>query len=96
MPIPRMTTRRWMIVVAVVALIAGMAVAIQRRVTFYERLSNHHFRVFHETYPYSSHARDTLKRLRLARYHLDLWDKYRRAARYPWLPVSPDPPLPSE
>jgi hypothetical protein len=26
--------------------------------------------------------------------HLRLKDKYERAARYPWLPVDPDPPEP--
>jgi hypothetical protein len=29
-----------------------------------------------------------------ARYHARLERKYRRAARYPWLPVEPDPPEP--
>jgi hypothetical protein len=27
-------------------------------------------------------------------YHTRMWEKYQRAARYPWLPVEPDPPLP--
>jgi hypothetical protein len=28
------------------------------------------------------------------RWHADLVSKYRRAARYPWLSVEPDPPMP--
>jgi len=31
-----------------------------------------------------------------AQYYSDLAAKYRRAARYPWLPVPPDPPEPSD
>jgi hypothetical protein len=30
----------------------------------------------------------------LVRYHSELTEKYQRAARYPWLPVEPDPPEP--
>jgi hypothetical protein len=29
-----------------------------------------------------------------AAWHAALWRMYDRAARYPWLPVSPDPPEP--
>jgi hypothetical protein len=29
----------------------------------------------------------------IARYHATLKQKYERAARYPWSPVPPDPPL---
>jgi hypothetical protein len=31
---------------------------------------------------------------RIADYHLSLVEKYSQAARYPWLPVAPDPPEP--
>lgn len=34
--------------------------------------------------------------LKLSRYHGSLKQKYWRAASYPWLPVSPDPPAPLE
>jgi hypothetical protein len=30
----------------------------------------------------------------MSAYHRDLRIKYERAARYPWLPVDPDPPIP--
>jgi hypothetical protein len=30
----------------------------------------------------------------LVRYHSEMAEKYKRAARYPWMPVSPDPPEP--
>lgn len=37
----------------------------------------------------------TLSRIRdLLAYHTSLRQKYERAARYPWLPVEPDPPEP--
>lgn len=32
--------------------------------------------------------------LRISTWHYRLASKYRRAARYPWLPVEPDPPEP--
>lgn len=42
-------------------------------------------------------ARNSEERARLharAQYHERMGDKYARAARYPWLPLPPDPPLP--
>jgi hypothetical protein len=34
------------------------------------------------------------KAVALNRWHLLMAKKYQRAARYPWLPVAPDPPEP--
>jgi hypothetical protein len=39
-------------------------------------------------------ARRRHEEKRLADYHAKLRKKYERAARYPWLPVEPDPPEP--
>jgi hypothetical protein len=39
-------------------------------------------------------ARDAARYGRIRRYGAYLKQKYRRAARYPWLPVAPDPPAP--
>ena len=37
---------------------------------------------------------DAEQATRRAAYHASLKRKYERAARYPWLPVEPDPPPP--
>jgi hypothetical protein len=39
-------------------------------------------------------ARYLLRTKALVRYHSALTAKYQHAARYPWLPVAPDPPEP--
>jgi hypothetical protein len=97
MRLPRMTTRRWLIAVAVVAVALAASIVIERR--------RHHFRTLAER-----HSSAELSCLGLAG-RLDspalaaswkrkaercarLAQKYRRAARYPWLPVEPDPPEP--
>jgi hypothetical protein len=109
MRLPRMTTRRWMIYVVVVALsVAGEQ--MRRRAVQYRRQAERHakielacrqaaarlplmkpsdFRFYCGTM-----VRDLLRTPRLAAYHADLRCKYEYAARYPWLPVEPDPPPP--
>jgi len=42
MPLPRMTTRRWMIAVAVVAILLGAGLGVGRRSRRFARLSAHH------------------------------------------------------
>jgi hypothetical protein len=37
---------------------------------------------------------DEVRRAQASAYYIDLIQKYERAARYPWLPVAPDPPEP--
>jgi hypothetical protein len=110
MRLPRMTTRRWMVAVTVVAvaLAAGM---LFRRHRFLRERADH----------YEKRAREGVYRAAIARelalaeseqemdspqwaaFALEAkdrdWDprlleKYRRAARYPWLLVEPDPPEP--
>lgn len=104
MRLPRMTTRRWMVVVAVVA--PGTSACVEtirlRQLSVY----------------YGFRARRAAWKVRLYSQGLergfmnyDLWCpadfcrrevainaplrlKYALAARYPWLPVKPDPPLP--
>jgi hypothetical protein len=44
--------------------------------------------------PAASTAEERAKMLRLAQYHYTLMWKYGRAARLPWFPVEPDPPVP--
>ena len=114
MRLPRMTTRRWMIAVAVVGLLMGGAIGgvrLKRRHDFFlARVRQHdqeeaRFRSWEQNLASAmeslpSSPRDPFllrwERVRLhAAYHKELKNKYEHAARYPWLPVEPDPPMPS-
>lgn len=88
MRFPRMTTRRWMVGVAIVAV--GIQASrwtdnMRRRSLYYTALAD---RWEMPTCPKEAGAS------RLCDYYDGLEKKYRRAARYPWLPVAPDPPVP--
>ena len=101
MPLPRMTTRRWMITVAVVAAIlfgertrhlsaeyrdqAARAVMIS---DWYMGLANGP-----ERDVIGKAQADELRRL--AKYHADVAKEFERAALCPWLPVPPVPPMPN-
>ena len=104
MRLPRMTTRRWMIAVAVVAIVMSGAVSLLR----VERLASEYRRLYAqhsaETQRYRQEASKALG-LRNARdlyvlasrraaYHAHLEAKYGHAAHSPWLPVERDPPEP--
>jgi hypothetical protein len=87
MRLPRMTTRRWMIAVAILAFLFGMADRSRR------------FSAIADLYDGHSEASvktpDERRRLALWNaYNRAVCRKYRRAARHPWLPVEPDPPEP--
>jgi hypothetical protein len=116
MRFPRMTTRRWMLAVAVVALLMGgvvVAVRATRRSREYRQIAVWHAAMrdlcLGEAYEYQyaydhraagDHRAETdwpryeAHERALARHHDGLAAKYDRAARYPWLPVEPDPPEP--
>ena len=104
MRLPRMTTRRWMIAVAVVGLLCLLG---HRRRAFESRATYHESRQIHiiegsgwlpgeqpeGCVYFDGHGRRmTREEVRLSDWHKSLADKYRRAALYPWLPVEPDPP----
>jgi hypothetical protein len=97
----RFTIRRMMVVVAVIALLLGAA-AILRRQAHLQQLADYHaetarqLRSSHGSIirPDGAYVHVPLTPPRLADYHEDLARKYERAARYPWLPVEPDPPEP--
>jgi hypothetical protein len=100
LPRVRFTVRRLMIAVAVVGISIGCAVG--RRTAFLARAEGHRVRsgvfVYHNadgTSLWEIVGRDG-SRISEARrsYHKDMLWKYQRAARYPWLPVWPDPPEP--
>jgi hypothetical protein len=132
MRLPRMTTRRWMIVVVIVGLLMGGVRLKQRRnrfrfraqiheqrAAFYPKLESRERKICAEL-PGMIAELEKLKRYRgpaeahltalkvqldqsrtnLARwtnriaYDAALAHKYQHAARYPWLPLEPDPPEP--
>jgi|SRR5215467_5754768 len=104
MRLPRMTTRRWMIAVAVVALICAAAVILRERKERFGRIARRHWHAV-ELSSLVGHAdmlgtprfpRETfaLRRKRVIDWHREMARKYRGAARHPWLPVEPDPPKP--
>jgi hypothetical protein len=104
MRLPQMAERRWMTVVAIVAVVVGIRLLIQRSRS-YASLASFHAEAEKECWQileaseskqfdpadrkdWTAHARGVL------RYHARMARNYRRAARYPWLPVEPDPPEP--
>jgi hypothetical protein len=102
---PRMTTRRWMSAVAVVAMITGGVVECQHRRTRFHQLAAHYARrelqysVFSYSGPGGEHRRKRwevhLRWTAAYRAHCaKMRAKYQRAEKYPWLPVEPDPPPP--
>jgi hypothetical protein len=105
-----MTTRRWMIAVAVVALVMGGYGLKRRRDDFLSRVQVHAEEAtwrLEDSVMLCSRAVNSMDDIELARwkrriailpqliaYHKALAQKYRGAARYPWLPIEPDPPEP--
>jgi hypothetical protein len=92
MKLPRVTVRRLMIAVAVVGLIAGSLIERGRR---FREMADRHWKLWLEN-PASvvdSRAPDEAQ-ARQSEHHRAMGEKYRYAARYPWLPVAPDTPEP--
>lgn len=98
MRVLRMTTRRWMIAVAVVALACATTILIMERRERFARIARQHSGVF-PPFAFADMAIATEpKRERLNLWsrcvmvwHAEMAQKYQYAARYPWLPVEPDP-----
>jgi hypothetical protein len=83
---PRFTVRRLMVAVAVAGLlIAGWIEGERRRVRFLAIADDHSWG--------ADSAIGVISREKMA-WHETMEGKYERAARYPWLPVPPDPPEP--
>jgi hypothetical protein len=99
--VPRMTARRWLIAVAVVALACAATVRIRERRSRFARIAQEHSGAWPPlAYPdlvvatEAERERLTLWSARVTAWHAGMAGKYQRAARYPWLPVEPDPPEP--
>ncbi len=90
MQLPRMTTRRWMIVVLGVAL-ATLVVEMERRAVIYRRCAYEHYVLA------GGESRWTALELRKSekqKYHMNMMQKWLGAQRHPWMSVEPDPPPP--
>ena len=108
MRLPRMTTRRWMIAVAIMAAGFWVSVLGARSHSYAIRAGHHglmeaHNRWIIEEYEagrlFYSGPMDQLtlranRCRRLIAYHATLRQKYESASRRPWLPVGPDLPEP--
>jgi len=89
MPLPRMTTRRWMLAVALVAAGFGW----RQGWNHYQRIAERHWRS--TAYRVGGDDLAVFKRaIRRSEYHALLARKYERASWVPFLPVAPDPPPP--
>ena len=89
MLLPRFTTRRLMVVVAVVAVMLTISIAFWRRSEAFVRLSTSHSEAAARLHPPRQHGP-----IPRADWHDQLGRKYRAAAARPWLPVPRDPPPP--
>jgi hypothetical protein len=88
--LPRFTVRRLMIAVAIAALALGLVQSMGRRSAAFRLKAREHEGTFktligpNTTFPVSP----------ATAHHRLMAEKYRLAARHPWLPVCPDPPEP--
>ena len=106
MKLPRLTVRSLMIAVAIVAILAGGKMEGDRRSVRFRRLWAEHSLVMEPNIDKvkeslalrpgdrSDWAVEARKAVARTEYHGKLVVKYDLAARYPWLPVWPDPPEP--
>jgi hypothetical protein len=106
MRLPRMTTRRWMAAVAVVAFAIAAGQMWRRSIEYAGRARRYAMteRYLRETEaivskikpsdrPFGAHTPRVGLPVMIAHF-ADLRRKYEHAARYPWVPVEPDPPAP--
>jgi hypothetical protein len=99
LPRVRVTVRRLMIAVAVVGIVLGPLVYLGQRSRRFGQISRVHVRAMSDGAIEAAKLKrrgDPRAKLAYARadYHQAMWLKYFHAARYPWLPVEPDPPVP--
>ncbi len=90
MRLPRMTTRRWMVAVVVV----GGALGMFERHERFRWIAVRHRAEVPKHLPRIKPVGMEDKVWRLLEWHESMARRYERAARYPWLPVEPEPPDP--
>ena len=97
LPRVKFTLRCLMIAVAVAAIVLGGGLGIPRNRARREWLAGFHRAstqsLMKNAEPGTSEIKDPAIRAKL-RWHEAMGEKYGWAARYPWLPVGPDPPEP--
>ena len=104
MRLPRMTTRRWMIAMAIFAVgLATVAhfrgLALRQRAAYHEKIEKLATATVGElalAARWPKAAAQVRANAAIRDRHARLKEKYWRAARYPWLPVGPDPPEPEK
>jgi hypothetical protein len=89
--IPRFTVRRLMVAVAIIG--SALGITIERRERF-RWIAVHHRAAVPQHIPGIMPLGMEDKDWRLIEWHESMARKYEHAARYPWLPVAPDPPEP--
>ena len=106
LPRLRFTVRRMMLAVAILACILAVAAMAfrsyegKRRVALFRALAEYHmmmeWKSKREIYGTDSagHHRHFSAPTPRNDFHRQMREKYERAARDPWLPVAPDPPVP--
>ncbi len=91
----RMTTRRWMTVITTIGVALGGVETLRRQAIAFAMASRHgdvRYAIMNGYVPDRQRVRRLLDGYE--KYHRDMEQKWRRAARYPWLPVEPNPPRP--
>ena len=91
---PRFTVRRLMVLVAIVGLVLAAGSWLYRRTTRMKSTAAFHEQACFEALMIGPDC--ILVESPRSRFHDELAKKYHRAARYPWLPVAPDPPEPKD
>jgi hypothetical protein len=93
--IPQFTVRQLMVAVAIAGIVLGVTIERHNR---FRKIAAHHqaeFKKILSGLPFHFSGDSSLDpKMRRLEWHEPMRLKYERAARYPWLPVGPDPPEP--
>jgi hypothetical protein len=90
LPRIRLTVRRLMLAVAVVALVIWLGRIYQLRQMYLEKVLDNKVALRQLDSGISCYTEDHTN------WHEAMKQKYEHAARHPWLPVEPDPPYPND
>jgi hypothetical protein len=91
MRLPRFTVRRMMVAVAIVGLMFGFGTWLSRRSAEFQKKAESYMRTVRVMYSFGRWKPRGFDRNSWA---LKMAEKYHYAARHPWFPVAPDPPVP--